>query len=215
MNSQPNFAQPPRIAVWLISLFTSADEAESMSGDLHEEFHHLVAKSGVAFAHGWYWRQTGKTIVHLVARAFRVAPWSTSAAVLGGYLLLGFMSRFAQQGMQAFLDAHRMYELHPDAYLFWLKFPLQAGRVILCVLVGGCVALAARGREMAAVVGLGLVQLTLFFAAVVAVIAGGHVWFDWVVEMLLLNLLCSVATVVGGAIVTMRRSATRTPRSAT
>jgi hypothetical protein len=38
MSSQRDIVQPPRIAVWLITLFTQAGEAESILGDLLEEF---------------------------------------------------------------------------------------------------------------------------------------------------------------------------------
>lgn len=39
MTFQPQSVQPPRIAVWLIRLFAVGEEAESMLGDLLEEFH--------------------------------------------------------------------------------------------------------------------------------------------------------------------------------
>jgi hypothetical protein len=50
MTSQPHFVQPPRIAVWLISLFALAAEAESILGDLLEEFSVLASKSGMPSA---------------------------------------------------------------------------------------------------------------------------------------------------------------------
>jgi hypothetical protein len=53
MTFQAEFVQPPRIAVWLVNLFTPAEEAESILGDLLEEFSHLASKSGVAFARSW------------------------------------------------------------------------------------------------------------------------------------------------------------------
>ena len=53
MTSEPNFVQPPRIAVWLVNLFTPAEEAESILGDLLEEYSHLESKSGVTFARSW------------------------------------------------------------------------------------------------------------------------------------------------------------------
>jgi len=42
--------QPPRGAVWLIELFTPYEQAESIPGDLLEEFSDLASKSGVAYA---------------------------------------------------------------------------------------------------------------------------------------------------------------------
>ena len=85
MTSPADFRQPPRIAVWLVNLFTPAEEAESILGDLLEEFSHLASKSGVAVARRWYWRQTVKTITHLVDSGFCVAPWSTTAVVVGDF----------------------------------------------------------------------------------------------------------------------------------
>jgi hypothetical protein len=38
MTFQPDFVQPPRIASWLLNLFTPADDEESIIGDLREEF---------------------------------------------------------------------------------------------------------------------------------------------------------------------------------
>jgi hypothetical protein len=87
MRSQPVFAQPPRIAVWLITLFALAEEAESILGDLLEEFSLLAAKSGTHSARDWYWRQTVKTVPRLAGFAFRTAPWMTTTAVVGGLLL--------------------------------------------------------------------------------------------------------------------------------
>ena len=119
MTSQPDFVQPSHIAVWLVTLFTPAEEAESILGDLFEEFSHLASKSGVAFARSWYWRQTVKTIAHLVGSGFRVAPWSTAVAVVGGFLLVRFVFGLSQPAITAVLNRYRVYEHHFDAYMFW------------------------------------------------------------------------------------------------
>jgi hypothetical protein len=55
--------RPPRLAAWLVNLFASVEDAESILGDLHEEFSDIVSKSGVVPARRWYWRQSVKTIV--------------------------------------------------------------------------------------------------------------------------------------------------------
>jgi hypothetical protein len=80
MTSQPDSIQPPRIAAWLVNLFSASQEAESILGDLHEEFSDLRSRSSDAFARNWYWRQSVKTIAHLMGAGFRVAPWSTSGS---------------------------------------------------------------------------------------------------------------------------------------
>jgi hypothetical protein len=64
--------EPPRVAVWLIELFTPYEQAESLPGDLLEEFSDVASKSDAAYARRWYWRQTEPTISHLVRSGFRV-----------------------------------------------------------------------------------------------------------------------------------------------
>src|SRR5687768_15483442 len=93
MSSRPDVIQPPRLAVWLITLFTPNGKAEFILGDLLEELSQLASKSGIACARRWYWRQTVKTIPHLVAAGFRTAPWTITAVVVGGFLLRWFVSR--------------------------------------------------------------------------------------------------------------------------
>ena len=85
--TSPSFSlQPPRLAVWLVNLFTLPDTAEAIMGDLLEEFSQIAEQAGVIFARRWYWRQALKTIVHLIYTAYRTAPWWTSAGVAGGML---------------------------------------------------------------------------------------------------------------------------------
>jgi hypothetical protein len=213
MTSQPDL-QPPRIARWLLTLFTPAEVTESIVGDLLEEFSGLVIKSDLAFARRWYWRQTLRTIAHAGGNGVSSAPWLMLGVILGGLWLIGFATRSSAHAMQTFLDAHRLYESHPNAYLFWSKFPLEIGRIIICGLVGAIVALAAKRMEIIAVIAVSLLQIALFFAAVVAVIARGEAWFQWFIVMLQWNGLCSIATVVGGAIVRTCRYRTATRSSA-
>lgn len=56
--------RPPRIAAWLVELFVSVEQAESILGDLHEEFSDVASKSGVVAARRWYWRQSINTLAH-------------------------------------------------------------------------------------------------------------------------------------------------------
>ncbi len=112
MTSQSDFVQPPRIAVWLVNLFTTGEEAESILGDLLEEFSYLASKSGLAFARSWYWRQAVKTIAHLAGTGFRVAPWSTAAAVGGGFLLRRFVSGLPERAIFAVLRRYQVFEHH-------------------------------------------------------------------------------------------------------
>src|SRR6266849_9531744 len=174
MTSPADFRQPPRIAVWLVNLFTPAEEAESILGDLLEEFSHLASKSGVAVARRWYWRQSVKTIAYLGAPGFRVAPWSTTAAIVGGFLLLRFVSGLPEQAIFAVLHRYRVFEHHFNAYVFFATDGIAIGHVIVSMFVGCIVALAAKGREMVAAMTLALVLGAMAGAASLVLLARGH-----------------------------------------
>src|SRR5438309_11999022 len=88
MMTKPSLVQPPPFAIWLVDLFTPDEEGEAIQGDLLEEYSELALKCGVASARGWYWRQSVKSIAHLIGTGFRVAPWSVVGGVVGGCSLL-------------------------------------------------------------------------------------------------------------------------------
>src|SRR3954471_24724865 len=136
MISQRNLDQPPGIAVWLITLFAQMKEAESIRGDLLEEFATHAGGSGLAAARSWYWRQATKTVIYLLWSEVRAEPWLMLLTVVAGFWSIGFTTGRSQHAMQQFLNAHQIYDRDPDAYLFWLKFPLQIGRLILCTAIG-------------------------------------------------------------------------------
>src|SRR5258707_14720044 len=101
---QTSFVRAPRIAAWLIELVTPHEQAESIPGDLLEEFSELASRSGLTSARRWYWRQSVKTIAHLAGAGFRVAPWSIVGTVLGGYLLLAFGESLPERAIVAVLN---------------------------------------------------------------------------------------------------------------
>ena len=206
MTSQPCFVYPPRIAVWLVSLFTPAEEAESILGDLLEEFSHLASKSGVAFARRWHWRQTVKTIAHLFGTGFRVAPWSTSAAVVGGFFLHWFVAGLPEKLSSAVTDRYlAFWSTHFKAYI-WMLNGMLIEDLIVSIFVGCVVALVAKGKEMIATVTLALAFCALIGAAVLVWVAA-HRPFDAV--GMLWSCVDPFAIVVGGAIVRTRRSAAK------
>jgi hypothetical protein len=210
MTSAADFVRPPRVATWLVNLFTSSEE-ESISGDLQEEFSQLEKKSGLAFARRWYWRQTLKTIAHLFGGAFRAAPWSTTAIVVGGFLLLQFASRLPDKVLSVVTDRYLAYwSNHFSAYMFWATDGMLIAHLIVSMFVGCIVAFAAKGREMVATITLDLVLSAMMGVAYFGWVAG-----HWPMHMALLWILfqCSgpFAIVLGGAIVRTRR-ATAKPR---
>jgi hypothetical protein len=205
MMHQEFSVQPPRVATWLIGLFTSDNEAEAIPGDLFEEFSHLASKSGVAFARRWYWRQTGKTIAHLFAAGFRTAPWSTAATVVAGFFLHKLLQRLPGAVLSKATDRYLMFwSAHFQAYL-WLLDGMGMAHLLISVLVGCTVALAAKGREMVAAATLALIFFPMTGAALVWVAAHGHVAGEW----MLWSCADPVAIVVGGLIVRTLGSANR------
>jgi hypothetical protein len=205
MTSTAEFVQPPRIASWLLNLFTPPDEEESIQGDLLEEFSLLASKSGVAFARTWYWRQAVKTIAHLFATAFRVAPWSTTAAVVGGFLLYRFVSGLPDKLLSAVTDKYLFYwSAHFQTYIWVLKGMVIA-HLIFWMFVGCMVALVAKGREMVATMTLVLVQCALIGTAWVWVAMHGPMGVAW----MLWSCAGPCAIVLGAAIVRMLRSAAK------
>jgi hypothetical protein len=156
------FIRPPRIAAWLIELFSLNEQAESITGDLLEEFSDLVSKTGVASARRWYWRQSLKTTAQLIGNAFRVAPWSILGSVVGGFLLMRFGSRLPEQVMIALLRAQRPYSTaHYNAYVFWVTDGILIARLVESMLVGCVVAMAAKGKELVATTTLSLIVVAV------------------------------------------------------
>lgn len=208
MMSHIDFIQPPRFATFLLNLFIPAEEAESVLGDLFEEYSQLRLDSGVISARRWYWRQTVKTVAHFFASAYRVAPWSTVAAVIGGYLLGGFLHHLLDKVMSAVTDKYLAYwSVHFKAYMFWATDGMLIGNLVMAMLVGCFVALTAKGREMVAAISLsflvGVIAVNglLFMAA-----RYGHIFLVGS----LFHFGGLVGTIFGGAIVRMRRSAPST-----
>lgn len=170
MTFQSDFVQPPRIASFLLNLFTPADDEESIMGDLREELAHFSTTSGVAFASRWYWRQTVKTIGHLVGAGFRGAPWSTTAAIVGGIFLLHFVGGLPDEVLSAVTDRYLTYwSNHFKAYMFWATDGMLIAHLILSMLVGCMVAVVARGREMVATMALSLILCGMVGFAMVRV----------------------------------------------
>ena len=191
MKSPADFVQPPRIAAWLINLFTPSEEEESIPGDLLEEFSQLALKSGASVARSWYWRQTAKTVAHLAAAGFRVAPVSTTAVIVGGFLLRHFVSLLPERVIFAVLQRY------PDG--------IAMGHVIASMFVGCVVAWLAKGREIVATMTLGLVLCAMVVASLFLLAARGNAVTTWV--FLPWETADWLAIVVGGVIVrTLRPS---------
>ena len=108
--------------------------------------------------------------------------------------------------MRQLLDARRIYELDPSAYLFWLKFRLELGRVVISTLLGSLVALVTKRYELPAAATLAVAQIAMFCTGTITLIASGRHWLDWFLAMATWNVSCAMATFVGGVIVRKFRS---------
>jgi hypothetical protein len=200
MTSQSHFVQPPRFAVWLLALFALDKEAESILGDLLEEFTLLASKSGVPFACRWYWRQTLKTILQLAVLGFRTAPWLTAAAVVGGFFLRGVAGRLVEPTIFAVIEKYQIPERHFSAYVFLATTGIDTGYLITFLFVGFLVALVAKGREMVATTTLGLI-----FGAMVVVALPSMVRHGIPLSMLMWDFSDYLAVVIAGAFVRTHR----------
>jgi len=211
--SQGSLVRPPRIASWLVYLFTPGEHTESIAGDLLEEFSDLASKSGVAFARRWYWRQSAKTVVHLIGIGFRVAPWSIVGTVLVGYLLLVFGDSLPEEAIVGVIHFRRHHvtpyynQTQLATYVLWLNTSILIGRLLMSLIIGCFVALAAKGREMAATMTLGLVVGTSVGVFLVVGVLRHWPQNAYLLPFLVDQFAHSIAIVIGGIIVRESRSA--------
>jgi hypothetical protein len=196
MTSQPFSDQPPRLAVWLVNLFTIPDDAEAIVGDLLEEFSHLASTSGVVL----------KTIVHLIYSAYRAAPWATSAGVAAGFLTRRLLWKLVEPTIFTVLDRYQIPEHHFSLYVFFASTGIDIGYLLVFLFVGCIAAFVAKEREMAAATTLSVIFTAMTGVAAVSWVATGHYWILW---RLTWNFADSFAILIGGAIVRTHRSATR------
>lgn len=155
--------RPPWLAARLVELLASAEQAQSILGDLHEEFSELSSKSGVVFARRWYWRQSVKTVFHLAGAAFRNAPWSFSIIVLVGFLMHWFSATVPEHVIMAILRAQRPYSnLHYEFYVWQINYGMPIAYVVTSMLIGCVVAVLAKGREVVATLTLIVVRSAPF-----------------------------------------------------
>ena len=201
--------RPPRLAVWLIELFVPDEQAPSVIGDLLEEFSGIAAKSSVAGARRWYWRQALPTVIHLLASGFRAAPWFMTGVVAGGLVLMEcgwwFMGWSVNPGsffLNHFVFPHFQPHSRFEVFLavFLANSSIYLYRLIVTMLIGCIVALLSKRKEMSATVALSLVcsipALTRFVLYLRRDTEAVRHWWPW--PFFFGGLLALVA---GGAIV--------------
>ena len=203
MTSQSHVVQPPRLAMWLLTLFALDNAAEHILGDLLEEFTRLASKSGVSFARRWYWRQTFKTVVQLAVLGFRTAPWLTTAAIVGGFFLRKLVARRVEPSIFAVLEKYHVYEHHFGTYMFFASTGIDIGHLITFLLIGFVVAFVARGREMVSTMSLGFFWGALTVVSFPAVVMQSG--YGTALSRAMVYFADSLAIVIAGAIVRTHR----------
>jgi hypothetical protein len=169
MMPQETFVRPPRVASWLVNLFTPFDQSQAIAGDLLEEFSDIASKSGIALARRWYRRQSVKTIANLFASGFSAAPRVIICAVLGGLLLAWFIPSWISSALLVITREHGVYVQKRIQFLgLWVQTGLLIIGMLEMLLIGCIVAIVAKGREI-------LTTTTLLFAQI-AFLCLGAVW---------------------------------------
>jgi hypothetical protein len=160
MSPRGSAERPPRLAAWLIDLFIDPRHVEPMVGDLVEEFSTVLHASGRWAARWWCWRQTLRTIPHLLWSSARLAPWSTAGLVLGGLVASTLADSAVWQGARMLLASWNPYDYIPAVW-FWRLFDIVR-YVALPMALGWMLASLARGREMTVTSLLAAVMVVLF-----------------------------------------------------
>jgi hypothetical protein len=206
MTTQPNSVQPPRIAAWLLSLFALPQEAESILGDLQEEFSLLATTSGVASARNWYWRQTFRTLPRLAGLGLHSAPWLTGMAIVGGFCLRKLIGPLVGRSIFAVIERYTIFfQHHFQAYLFFASTGIDIAHLMSFLLIGFVVALVARRNEMVATIALALTFAAMaVFGSVYVAVKTGDGALLWRLNWYFAD---SFAIVVAGAIVRTHRLA--------
>jgi hypothetical protein len=140
--------EPPRLTSWLLDLFVPADQADSIPGDLLEEFTTKAAQAGVRAARRWYRGQAVNTIAHLLSLQYRASPWATIGAVLVGLVILPDSAQIVHLTAGVFLEHFRIYPYVP-ARIVWVIYAVGLECVVCPLLAGWLAAAISKGREMA------------------------------------------------------------------
>jgi hypothetical protein len=220
--SQAPLVQPPRIAVWLVDLFTPNGQAEAVPGELLEEFSNLASKSALASARRWYWRQSAKTIIVFIGAGFRKSPWLMIGTVLGGSLLLDFSTSNLQKAIVAVIlfRSHHVTPYYDSnevaAHFFWLRIGVLIGSLLEALIIGSIVAVATKGREMVSTIALSFIWVVMGAALFwLPVAMHGPVDPALFPAIMVQQLSASCMIVIGGVIVREIRSAMSRRPSAT
>ncbi len=154
-----------------------------------------------------------KTVPQLAGVGFRTAPWMTTAAVVGGFLLRKLLGPLVEPPIFAVLEGYRVVEHHFGTYMFFASTGIDIGHLITFLFVGFAVALVSRQREMVATITLGLIYGAMAVVGFIyAVTKTGNDALLWRLTWIFAD---AFAIVTAGAVVrTHRLAATSHPSNA-
>ena len=211
--SREQIVQPPRIAVWLVGLFI-LEEQTGKQEQIPDKFSDIALRYGSGRARRWYWSQSVKTIVGLVGRGFRTAPWLIIGAAFGGALLLRFATGNLQRATMEFISllnhhATPYYDSkHVANHIFWMYYTVFVGSLLLSLIIGCLVAGVAKRREMIATMSLSFISLvvtvTEFWVLVAIRAPVNPVFFP---RLLIHQIGASLLMIISGIVVREIRSA--------
>lgn len=196
---------PPRIACWLVDQFAPPDQRDAILGDLQEEFVAIATQSDAKSARHWFWRQTGRSLGHLIGASLRQNPARLWFSVGVGLLLLwGALPIVINEAVRRTHYRWQVYD-YIDSYSFWLVYAVLAKNVIAPALLGSLLAMSNRGRECAASAALAAAALTLTAGALLLTPnpAYRHIW----IQESLRGVLTALSLFIGGLIVRKLRVA--------
>ena len=172
--SRAPVVQPPRIAVWLIELFASEKQVEPIHGDLLEDFSVIASRSGMPAARRWYWKQSLKSVAHLIWTGYRTAPWLIPLAIAGICVLRLTLNLPTRVVCGIVFSIPGYYKTHLIPWTFWVNYGVAVGTLVWEMLVGCSIGLVARGKEIVATATLGVVGIAIFTIPHL-------IWFAWYV----------------------------------
>lgn len=200
--SQMQF-KPPVSAIFLLSLFAPYEQRDAMLGDLLEEVSELAVRSGLRAARTWYWKQTLRSVVHILASGLS-SFWTLGAVT--ACVSMGIAGIWLTEGLViAILYRFRVY-LYVDPWWFWLSYAIVVARFVVPLVAGFLAASVAKGREMIATIVAAFVFGAIGLYHLWPFIGGLYLWNDYrfprpiVAAYLACTFLSPIGIVVGGYI---------------
>jgi hypothetical protein len=125
---------PPKLATWLLERLYTARRAESLIGDLHEQF-------AAGRSKGWYWRQVLIAIVTPARQAVRVHALSFVGAIVAGWIVMfawfAFNMWMTGPNVVAVSFVRRTFDISSYHYAWMtIYFVAATTRVIVFALAG-------------------------------------------------------------------------------